>query len=165
MEIKKIKHEDIEEVLRIYHQGILTGCATFQTEVPSADEWDKAHLQFGRLKAVDHTGRMLGWVALSPTSSRCVYKGVVELSIYVAEEARRTGVGEELIQAVIKESERNGIWTLQSAILEINRASIALHKKCKFREIGYRERVAKDCDGIWRNVVLMEKRSQSTEFQ
>lgn len=165
MEIKEITYEDIEDVLEIYHQGILTGCATFQTEVPSVDEWDKAHLQIGRLKAIDDCGKMLGWIALSPTSSRCVYKGVAEVSIYIAENARKKGVGEKLIQAVVEETERNGIWTLQSGIFEINEASIALHKKCGFRKIGYRERVAKDCYGIWRNVILMEKRSESPAFQ
>ena len=108
---------------------------------------------------------MLGWIALSPTSSRCVYRGVAEVSIYIAEGSRKKGVGERLIQSVIEESERNGIWTLQSGIFEINQASIALHSKCGFRKIGYRERVAKDCNGIWRNVVLMEKRSDNPAFR
>ena len=164
MEIKEIRYEDIEDVLSIYNQGILTGCATFQTEVPSVDEWNKGHLPFARLKAVDESNRMLGWIALSPTSSRCVYRGVAEVSIYIAQGERKKGIGEQLIQAVTKESEKNGIWTLQSGIFEINQASIALHKKCGFRKMGYRERVAKDCNGVWRNVVLMEKRSDCPEF-
>ena len=164
MEIKEIRYEDIEDVLSIYNQGILTGCATFQTEVPSVDEWNKGHLPFARLKAVDENNRMLGWIALSPTSSRCVYRGVAEVSVYIAQGERKKGIGEQLIQAVTKESEKNGIWTLQSGIFEINQASIALHKKCGFRKIGYRERVAKDCNGVWRNVVLMEKRSDCPEF-
>ena len=165
MEIKEITYEDIEDVLSIYHQGILTGCATFQTELPSVDEWDKGHLKIGRLKAVDENGKMLGWIALSPTSSRCVYRGVAEVSIYIAEGSRKKGVGERLIQSVIEESERNGIWTLQSGIFEINQASIALHSKCGFRKIGYRERVAKDCNGILLNVVLMERRSDNPAFR
>jgi len=164
MQIKKIVYKDIKEVLEIYYQGILTGMATFQTEVPSIDEWDRGHLEVGRLKAVDDRGKMLGWIALSPTSSRCVYKGVVEVSVYVAKEARGKGIGKKLIQAVIEESEKNGIWTLQSGIFEINHASIALHSKCGFRKIGYRERVAKDANGIWRNVILMERRSENPTF-
>lgn len=164
MEIVKITYEDIEDVLKIYNQGILTGCATFQTEVPSADEWDKGHLPFARLKAIDENHRMLGWIALSPTSSRCAYRGVAEVSVYVAQGERKQGIGEKLIQAVIEESEKNGIWTLQSGIFEINQASIALHTKCNFRKIGYRERVSRDCNGIWRNVVLMERRSTRAEF-
>lgn len=164
MKIDRITYEDIKDVLEIYDQGIKLGYATFQTEVPSIDEWDHSHLSIGRLKAMDENGRMLGFVALSPTSSRCVYKGVAEVSIYIAKEEQKKGIGEKLIQAVIEESEKNGIWTLQSGIIEINQASLALHQKCGFRTIGYRERVAKDCNGVWRNVVLVERRSNQLEF-
>lgn len=158
MKIIEITKQDMNDVLEIYRQGIETGCATFQTEVPSAEEWDQAHLSFGRLKAMDDDGQMLGFVALSPTSSRCVYRGVAEVSIYIAKEARGQGIGKKLLEAVIRESEANGIWTLQSAIIESNEPSIALHSACGFRTIGYRERVAKDVNGVWRNVVLVEKR-------
>ena len=116
-----------------------------------------------RLCAVDEKGQMLGWVALSPTSSRCAYRGVAEVSIYIAETARNKGVGERLLNAVISDSEENGIWTLQSGILEVNRPSRLLHKKCGFREIGYRERVAKDSQGKWQNTILMERRSPIIE--
>ena len=143
--INEITYEDIEDVLAIYHQGIMEGNATFQTELPSVEEWDKGHLPFGRLKATNEEGKMLGWIALTPTSNRCCFKGVADVSI-------------------VEVSESNGIWTLQSGIFDINKASLALHTKCGFRTIGYRERVAKDLHGAWRDVVLMEKRSQNPMY-
>ena len=164
MQIERITYEDIEDVLEIYNQGIQTGYATFQTEIPSIEEWDHSHLSVGRLKAVDENGKLLGFIALSPTSSRCVYRGVAEVSVYIAKEHQKKGIGEILLQAVIETTEKNGIWTLQSGIIDINQASLALHHKCGFRTIGYRERVAKDCNGIWRNVVLVERRSNQLEF-
>lgn len=163
--IKEFTYQDIEAVLKIYGEGIKTDISTFQTEVPDADAWDKGHLKIGRLKAVDENENMLGWVAISPTSSRCCYRGVAEVSIYIAEQARNKGVGEKLMRAEIEESEKNGIWTLQSGIIELNHASLALHEKCGFRRIGYRERIAKDSKGIWRSVVLMERRSSKPQFQ
>jgi L-amino acid N-acyltransferase YncA len=117
-------------------------------------------LQEGRLVAIDSNDNVLGWVALTPTSSRCVYRGVAEVSVYIDQEARGNGVGAALLSAVINESEKMGLWTLQSGIIEINEASIALHKKCGFRIIGFRERVAMDSDGVWQNTVLMERRSE-----
>ncbi len=160
MRILEITYEDIEDVLEIYRQGIEEGRATFETKLPSVEEWDARHLSFGRLKAVDGDGRMLGFIALSPTSSRCCYRGVVDESIYIDQKARRQGIGMQLVKAVIDASEKNGIWTLQTGIFEVNEASLALHEKCGFRTIGYRERVAQDINGVWRNVVLMERRSE-----
>ena len=162
--INEITYEDIKDVLAIYHQGIMEGHATFQTELPSVEEWDKGHLPFGRVKATNEEGKMLGWIALTPTSNRCCYKGVADVSIYIDKDARKKGIGEKLIQAIIEVSESNGIWTLQSGIFDINKASLALHTKCGFRTIGYRERVAKDLHGVWRDVVLMEKRSQNPMY-
>lgn len=165
MKIKELLYDDIQDALSIYEQGIAAGNATFQTEAPSVEEWDREHLPFGRLKAVNEEGKMLGWIALSPTSTRHAYRGVAEVSIYIDESARRIGVGEALIQAVIKESEENGIWTLQSCIIQINYASRALHEKCGFREMGYREKAAKDNYGVWQNTVYVERRSKDPRYQ
>jgi len=158
--IREMKREDWDRVREIYLQGIETKKATFQTEAPEYEAWDKGHLKENRLVAVDESGNIAGWVALSPTSSRCVYRGVVEVSIYIAKEARGNHVGYSLLMKTIEETEKMDIWTLYSAIFAINEASIALHKKCGFRNVGTRERIAKDADGIWRDTVIMERRSK-----
>lgn len=158
--VRKMTKEDVERVIEIFIQGISTKKATFQTEAPSNVEWDQSHMKEGRLVAVDSNNSVLGWVALSPTSSRCVYRGVAEISIYIAKEARTNGIGLCLMNAMIKESEKMGLWTLQSGIFEINEASIALHKKCGFRIVGIREKIAQDSDLVWQNTVLMERRSK-----
>lgn len=159
--VRTMTKEDLDRVMEIYSQGIKTKIATFQTEVPCTEEWDKSHLPDGRLVAVDDRNEIAGWAALTPVSSRCVYRGVAEVSIYIAEDARGKGVGSLLFNELIKDSEKMGIWTLQSGIFEINEASIALHKKCGFRLVGIREKIAQDSDGIWRNTVLMERRSST----
>ena len=158
--IRKMKKEDWNRVREIYLQGIETKKATFQTEVPEYEAWDKSHLKENRLVAVDEEEKVMGWIALSPTSSRCVYRGVVEISIYVAKEARGNQIGYLLMMKTIEETEKMDIWTLYSAIIAINEASIALHKKCGFRIVGTRERIAKDADGIGRDPVIMERRSK-----
>ncbi|MDF2541520.1 MAG: GCN5-related N-acetyltransferase [Herbinix sp.] len=160
MRIREMKQEDWEQVSDIYMQGIRTKRATFQSETPSYADWDKSHLKVGRLVSIDENGKITGWVALSPTSSRCVYRGVAEVSIYIAEDSRGMNVGTSLLEAVINCSEEMGIWTLQSGIFEINESSIALHIKCGFRMVGYREKVGCDQEGIWHNTVLMERRSK-----
>lgn len=159
--IRKMTTEDLNQVIEIYSQGIKTKTATFQTDAPDVETWDQSHLPEGRLVAVDDRNKLAGWVALTPVSSRCVYRGVAEVSVYIAEDARGKGVGAHLLDVIIKESEKMGIWTLQSGIFEINEASIALHKKCGFRMVGTREKIAQDSDGIWRNTVLMERRSNT----
>ncbi|MFC4230629.1 GNAT family N-acetyltransferase [Parasediminibacterium paludis] len=157
MHIITITPNHYPQVAAIYLQGIATGQATFQTEAPTWQEWDKGHLPFCRLAAmVDHA--LVGWVALSPVSARPVYKGVAELSIYVAAMQRGKGIGKYLLQAAIKESEDNGIWTLQSGIFKDNTSSIQLHLRCGFREIGYREKIG--ClNGVWKDNIIMERRS------
>ena len=149
---------DWEPVLAIYLAGIATGQATFETEPPTWTNWNNAHLAAPRLVAIsDKT--IVGWAALSPVSARHVYAGVAEVSVYVAEEMRGRGIGAMLLEALVKESERNGIWTLQASIFPENAASISLHNSCGFREVGTRQRIAK-MKGIWRDTLLFERRSK-----
>ncbi|HET7451286.1 MAG TPA: GNAT family N-acetyltransferase [Thermoanaerobaculia bacterium] len=148
---------DWERVRAIYREGIDTGNATFETEVPAWEAWDAAHLPVGRLVArLD--GEIAGFAALSPVSRRRVYAGVAEASVYVAASARGRGAGRALLEAVIAESERAGIWTLQSGTFPENAPSIALQKACGFREVGRRERLG-SMNGRWRDVILLERRS------
>ena len=144
-------------VREIYLAGIVTGNATFETEVPRWEEWDAKHLGFARLVAtVD--GEVKGWAALSAVSIRKVYRGVAENSVYVAPDTQGLGLGRLLLEKLIAESEANGIWTLQTSIFPENVASIRLHRSCGFREVGHRERIAQ-LKGVWRNTVFMERRS------
>lgn len=149
---------DWQAVRAIYLQGIATGHATFQTDAPEWEQWDKGHHQACRLVARTDE-KMLGWAALSPVSSRYVYRGVAEVSVYVAEAARGQGVGKALLQTLVNESEQADFWTLQASIFPENKASIQLHEKCGFRVLGYREKIAQ-LHGVWRDTVLMERRSQ-----
>ncbi|MDQ1095870.1 MULTISPECIES: GNAT family N-acetyltransferase [Chryseobacterium] len=158
MEIKTITQDHFSEVAEIYRQGLATGIATFQNEVPSWEEWDRGHLAFCRI-AVSENDKILGWAALTPASGRSVYAGVAEVSIYIAEEERGKGIGTLLLNELIGQSEANGIWTLQSGIFSENKGSIRLHEKCGFRQVGYRERIAKK-NGIWKDTVFMERRSK-----
>jgi phosphinothricin acetyltransferase len=157
--IESMKDDDWPQVCEIYREGIATGHATFETEVPPWEKWDSGHLRECRLLARD-SHRILGWAALSPVSARRVYGGVMEVSIYVAATARGRGMGKSLLQALVEQSERCGTWTLQAGIFPENVASIALHKSCGFREVGLRERLGK-LGGVWRDVLLLERRSQS----
>jgi len=144
-------------VREIYLAGIATGNATFETDVPEWDEWDAKHLGFARLVAlVDR--EVKGWAALSAVSTRKVYQGVAENSVYVAPAAQGLGLGRLLLERLIAESEANGIWTLQNSIFPENIASIRLHRSCGFREVGHRERIAQ-LNGVWRNTIFMERRS------
>ena len=158
----KMNAEDWDEVASIYQEGIATQDATFETNVPEYEQWDKSHLRDCRL-VTRADGRVIGWAALSPVSTRCVYSGVAEVSLYVAALTRGIGVGKALLHAVIDESENMGIWTLQAGIFPENTTSIALTKACGFREVGRRERVGQ-MDGIWRDVILMERRSKVIEI-
>ena len=141
---------DWSRVEEIYVQGIKTGMATFETDSPGWDDWNQSHLALGRLVAVAK-GEILGWVALSPVSNRCIYGGVAEISVYVDAKNRGMGIGMRLMKAVIDASEANGFWTLQSGLFPENKASLALHKKCGFRVIGTRERINQCAAGerIW----------------
>jgi phosphinothricin acetyltransferase len=156
--IGEMTREDWDAVQSIYAEGLATGNATFETKVPTFDEWDQSHLQTCRL-AVRREGNVIGWAALSQVSQRHIYRGVAEVSIYIASSARGLGVGKTLLHALIEESESAGIWTLQAGIFPENVASIALHLACGFRAIGRRERIGQ-MNGVWRDVILLERRSE-----
>jgi phosphinothricin acetyltransferase len=155
--IDVMRPEDWEEVRRIYAEGIATGNATFETSAPSWEHWDASHRADPRLVARDGQ-KVLGWASLSKVSERCVYAGVAEVSIYVAESARGRGLGQMLLEALIERSEDAGIWTLQAGVFPENAASIAIHKRCGFRVVGTRERLG-ELGGRWRDVILLERRS------
>ncbi|WP_034807246.1 GNAT family N-acetyltransferase [Intrasporangium oryzae] len=150
--------EHADRVLTIYQAGIDGGDATFETTSPSWTEFDAARLPDHRYVALDDAGEVLGWVAVSPVSTRAAYAGVVEHSVYVDPGARGLGVGRALLVAVIASTEAAGIWTIQSGVFPENQASLRLHEQAGFREIGVRERIAKR-EGRWRDVVLLERRS------
>ena len=156
--LDKMTAADWEAVRDIYLEGIATRNATIETEAPDWDEWNANHRSDCRLVARSDD-EVLGWAVLSPVSPRIAYSGVAEVSIYVAASARGTGVGKALLGALIKASEEAGVWSLQAGIFPENTASIALHKGVGFREIGVQERKG-FLDGVWRDVVLMERRSQ-----
>jgi L-amino acid N-acyltransferase YncA len=158
MTIEPLSEAHWPAVKSIYEAGIATGNATFETQAPEWEAWDLAHLAYSRLVAVDEAGTVRGWAALSPVSSRCVYGGVAEISVYIAAEARGQGVGRQLLQVLIADSEAHGIWTLQAGTFEENAASIGLHTQAGFRVIGHRERIGQH-HGVWRNTVQMERRS------
>lgn len=149
---------DWEQVRTIYLQGIVTGLATFEQSAPDWPAWDAARLTAPRLVARKDDGSLAGWAALSPVSSRCVYGGVAEVSVYVAESQRGRGVGLALLNALIEQSETAGLWTLQAGIFPENTASVALHHRCGFRTVGRREKLGQ-LDGQWRDVLLLERRS------
>lgn len=157
--IDQMKPTDWEQVRAIYLEGIASGNSTFETDAPSWEKWDEAHLQIARIVMRDGE-KVLGWAALSPVSKRNVYRGVAELTVAVTENARGWGVGHALLEALIDESERNGIWTLQASIFPENTASVKLHLRCGFREVGRRERIA-SLNGVWRDTLLFERRSPS----
>jgi phosphinothricin acetyltransferase len=148
---------DWPQVQAIYREGIATGNATFETEVPPWESWDAGHLAVGRLVAREDE-RVIGWAALSPVSRRTCYAGVAEVSVYVAAAARGRGVGRTLLLAVIDASEKAGIWTLQGGTFPENEASLRLQRACGFRVVGRRERIGR-LHGVWRDTVLTERRS------
>ena len=156
--VRDLRPTDWSEVSRIYAEGIATGNATFETEMPSWEAWDAAHLPEHRFVAM-RDGRVFGWVALVPVSPRACYAGVAEVSIYVAAEARGSGIGKELLAAVISSSEQEGIWTLQTGVFPENEASLGLLRRFDVRIVGTHERIGR-LHGVWRDVVLVERRSE-----
>lgn len=156
--IDTMQPTDWAEVRAIHEEGIATGHSTFETSSPSWESWDAEHLNHCRLVARSGD-RVVGWAALSPVSDRCAYSGVAEASVYVGEAARGKGVGSKLLGALIIDSEREDIWTLQAGIFPENEASIALFERKGFRIVGRRERLG-ELNGVWRDVLLLERRSR-----
>ena len=157
--IDQMNPEDWVQVRSIILEGIATGHTTFETDAPSWEKWDEGHLKIARLVA-RRGDRVLGWAALSPVSKRECYRGVAELSVSIKEERRGRGIGRALLEALIENSEENEIWTLQAAIFPENTASVKLHLRCGFREVGRRERIGK-LNGVWRDTLLFERRSKT----
>ena len=158
MELRDHRSDDWPEVARIFEEGIRTGDATFETEVPTWEAWDAAHLPEHRLVA-ERDGLVVGWIALVPVSPRPCYAGVAEVSAYVGKEARGQGVGAELLAALIESSERAGIWTLETGVFPENAVSLGLLQRFGFRVVGTRERIGQ-MHGMWRDVVFLERRSE-----
>jgi L-amino acid N-acyltransferase YncA len=160
--IDAMKPEDWEQVRSIYLEGIRTGNSTFESDAPDWEKWDAAHLKEHRVVVREHN-HILAWAALSPVSTRCVYSGVAELSLYVAAVYRGKGIGSALLEAVIRSTEKAGLWTLQGGVFPENTASLRLVKKHSFKEIGRREKIGKmtygALAGTWRDVILVERRS------
>jgi L-amino acid N-acyltransferase YncA len=154
--LRDLRPEDWPQVAAAFADGIRTGNATFETDVPSWEHWDAAHLELRLVAELD--GDVAGWAALSPVSDRCCYRGVAELSVYVAAHAQGRGVGRSLLDELIARSEAAGVWTLQAGIFPENEASMALHLACGFRVVGVRERLG-ELNGVWRDVVMLERRS------
>ena len=154
--IDQMRASDWEHVREIYLEGIRSGNSTFETDAPSWEKWTENHLEIARLVVRDEE-EVVGWAALSPVSKRDVYRGVAEVTVYVTESARGKGIGRALLEALIAESEMNGIWTLQASIFPENTASVELHLRCGFREVGRRERIAM-LGGVWRDTILFERR-------
>jgi phosphinothricin acetyltransferase len=154
---------DWDDVRRIYLEGIADGNATFETEAPSWEKWDASHRPAPRLVARESSSTV-GWAALSSVSSREAYRGVAEVSVYVAAVARGRGVGRALLSELVRRSEDSGVWTLQAGIFPENAASLALHRACGFRTVGRRERLGR-LVGVWRDVMLLERRSDRVGAQ
>jgi phosphinothricin acetyltransferase len=156
--LDKMPPANWDTIKQIYEEGISTGNATFQQKAPDWEEWNNSHLQHSRIIAKDKE-TILGWAALTAISERCVYAGVAEVSVYVRDKARGKGVGKQLLEKLIEESEANNIWTLQAGIFPENIASIKIHEACGFRIVGVRERIGQ-LNGKWRDTILLERRSK-----
>lgn len=163
IQIIKMQPQHWQDVAQIYAEGIATGNATFQKDIPTWEEWDSSHLKNCRFVAIEVTpnteGVVVGWAALTPVSGRCVYAGVAEVSVYVTPQYSGHGVGKMLMNSLIESSEIDGLWTLQAGIFPENIGSVCLHESVGFRQIGRRERIGK-MDGKWRDTLLLERRSE-----
>ncbi|MCW3089069.1 MAG: N-acetyltransferase [Ferruginibacter sp.] len=158
MEITEMTPHHWQAVKDIYAEGITTGNATFQSSVPTWEEWDAAHEKTCRLILIDNN-EVLGWAALTPVSGRCVYAGVGEVSVYVSSKWGGRGLGKKLLTALVEESERHKFWTLQAGIFPENKASLKIHEAAGFRIIGIREKIGQ-MNNTWRDTVLLERRSK-----
>ena len=156
MLVRALDPDDYPAVAAVFAEGIATGLATFETVPPTWEKWDANHLREHRFVA-ELDGEVVGWAAVVPYSRRAVYRGVGEESVYVAERARGRGVGRALLEAVIESARDGGLWTLQAGIFPDNLASLELHRRLGFREVGIRERIGR-LNGVWRDVILLELR-------
>jgi phosphinothricin acetyltransferase len=154
--IRDVRPDDWPAVREIYEEGIRGGNATFETDTPTWERWDAAHLDLRLVAELD--GMVVGWAALAPASARRCYRGVGEVSVYVAEAARGAGLGRALLDELVGRSEQAGYWTLTAGVFPENEASVRLHRACGFREVGVRERIG-EAAGVWRDVILLERRS------
>lgn len=161
--LRTLTKNDWNQVSEIYREGIETGNATFETQVPCWDKWDIAHTQSCRIVATINNF-VVGWSALIPVSSRKVYSGVGEVSIYISDNYKNKKVGTRLLKRLIEESEAKGFWTLQAGIFPENTASIKLHQNLGFRIVGFREKIGQ-MQGIWRDTLLLERRSRKVGIQ
>ncbi|HEV8511712.1 MAG TPA: GNAT family N-acetyltransferase [Cyclobacteriaceae bacterium] len=159
MKIVRLEASHYQEVKEIYEHGIATGNATFQTEAPSWEEWDKSHLPNCRLVALDENKKVIGWAALTPVSGRCVYAGVAEVSVYIHLHHQGKGIGKVILEELIRQSEEHNLWTVQAGIFPENKASLRLHEQLGFRKIGYREKIGK-MKNVWRDTIQLERRSK-----
>lgn len=158
MTLRPLESGDWARVAEIFAQGVATGMATFETRVPDWTQWNRAHLREPRWVALAE-GEIVGWAALSRVSTREAYAGVAEVSVYVDGSKRGRGWGRQLLGALVRSSEAHGIWTLQAGVFPENQASVSLHRKMGFREVGRRERIAR-LGGAWRDTLLLERRSR-----
>jgi phosphinothricin acetyltransferase len=158
IELRPLKKDDWPSVAEIYKQGIITGNATYEKDIPTWDAWDSAHLKMCRIVATVGE-EIVGWAALTKVSGRCIYAGVAEVSVYVASLFKGQKVGTKLLESLISESEQKGFWTLQAGIFPENIASLKLHKNLGFRKVGFREKIGK-MNGRWRDTILLERRSK-----
>lgn len=161
--IRPMVDTDFPAMMRIYQQGIESGLATFETAAPDWAAWDAAHLRVCRL-VLEEGGEVRGWAALTAHSSRCVFNGVAEVSIYLDEAVQGRGHGTRLLDVLTEQSEAHGLWTLYSWIFSNNTASIRLHEKCGYRLVGVREKIGRDRFGAWRDVTILERRSKDPRF-
>lgn len=158
-----MRKSDWPEVKNIYEEGIQSGLATFETESPDWESWDKNHFKECRIAAIANN-KIAGWCALSPVSKRYVYRGVAEVSIYLKNEFKGKGIGKKLMQFLINEAENAGFWTLQSVMFPENEKSIKLHKELGFRTVGFREKIGM-LNNSWRDTLLLEYRSKKEKFK
>lgn len=157
--IREMRASDWGDMMEIYKQSLEKGDVTFRTECPSYEEWDEGHIKECRF-VYEFQDKVIGYTMIAPTSSRDSYRGVVEVSIFVDQEHTRKGIGTVLLSKLMEEAEKKGYWTLYSAIFSVNEGSINLHKKCGFRVIGTREKIAKDKFGKWQSTTIMEWRNR-----
>ncbi|SOC39857.1 GNAT family N-acetyltransferase [Ureibacillus acetophenoni] len=159
MQVRQMVETDLDQVLKIYGEGLATGYATFETTIPSKEVWDKKYHPKLRFVA-EYEGIIVGWITLSQVSSRKVYRGVGEISVYISESARGKGIGTLLMETMIQDSEKEGFWTLESSIFAINKPSLALHERVGFRVVGTREKIAQRY-GTWHDTIIMERRTKN----